>query len=149
MFSYTISNAAIWLATLLAIYLTNRFHFAVVCSVINAQMTSQRGKNKNVAHETKSSVSLMFLPRCDVLCASITEQTTTKWNLFVLYNKYMKKYSPKDLLNFPWEIFGSLKMTNRVSWRDPWSVQIKQRHWLVILQWDPWLVYINQTTSVT
>ena len=33
----------------------------------------------------------MFLPRCDVLCASITEQSTGKWNLFVLYNKYMKK----------------------------------------------------------
>ena len=37
----------------------------------------------------------MFLPRCDVLCASITEQTTGKWNLFVLY----KKYISKDLLN--------------------------------------------------
>ena len=42
----------------------------------------------------------MFLPRCDVICASITEQTTEKWNLFVLYNKYMKKYISKDLLNF-------------------------------------------------
>ena len=37
---------------------------------------------------------------------------------------------------------------NRVSWRDPWSIQIKQRHWLVILQWDPWLVYINETTFI-
>ena len=27
-------------------HLTNRFHFAVVCSVIDAQMTSQRIKNK-------------------------------------------------------------------------------------------------------
>ena len=54
-------------------------------------MMAQLGKNKNVAHETKSSGSLMFLTRCDVLCASITEQTTGKWNLFVLYNKYMKK----------------------------------------------------------
>ena len=51
------------------------------CSVIDAaQMT----------HETKSSGSLLFLPRCDVLCASTTEQTTGKWNLFVLYNKYTK-----------------------------------------------------------
>ena len=69
-------------------------------------MTLQRGKNKNVTHETKSSGSLMFLPRCDVLCASITEQTTGKWNLFVLYNKYMKKYISKDLLNFPGEFSG-------------------------------------------
>ena len=37
----------------------------------------------------------------------------------------------------------------RVNWRDPWSIKIKQRHWLVILQWDPWLVYIYQTTSVS
>ena len=42
-------------------------------------MTSQRGKNKKVAHKTKSSGSLMFLPHCD---------------------KHMKKYISKDLLNF-------------------------------------------------
>ena len=80
-------------------YLTIRFHFAVVCSVIDARVTSQRGKNKKVAHETKSRGSQMFLPCCDVLysCASITEQTTAKWNQFVLYNKYMKKYISKDL----------------------------------------------------
>ena len=95
------------LDTLLAIYLTNRFNFAVVCSVTDAQMTSQRGKNKKVSHEMESSGSLMFLPRCDVLCASITEQTTAKWNLFVLYSKYMKKYISKDLLNFPGEISGN------------------------------------------
>ena len=50
----------------------------------------------------------MFLP-CDVLFASITEQTTEKWNLFVLYNKYMNKYISKDLLNFPGEFLGHLK----------------------------------------
>ena len=60
-----------------------KFHFAAVCSVIDSQMASQRGKNKKVA--------LMFSPRCDGNCAPITEQTTAKWKLFVLYNKYMKK----------------------------------------------------------
>ena len=46
----------------------------------------------------------------DVLCASITEQTETgKWNLFVLYNKYVKKYISKDLLNFPGEFLGHYK----------------------------------------
>ena len=45
-----------WLATLLAIYLTNRFHFAVVCSVIDAQMTSECDKNKKVAHESLGRV---------------------------------------------------------------------------------------------
>ena len=52
------------------------------------------------------SGSLMFLPRGNVLCASITEQTTGKWNLFVLYNKYKNKYISKDLLNFPGEFSG-------------------------------------------
>ena len=40
-----------------------------------------------VAQETKWSGSLMFLSRSGVICASLTEQTTGKWNLFVLYNK--------------------------------------------------------------
>ena len=66
------------------------FHFAVICSVIHARMTSQRGKNKAMANETKSSWSLMFLLRCDVLCGSRTEQASEKWNLCVVYNKYMK-----------------------------------------------------------
>ena len=72
-------------------YLTIRFHFAVVCSVIDARVTSQRGKNKKVAHETKSRGSQMFLPCCDVLysCASITEQTRQNGiNLFYTINTW-------------------------------------------------------------
>ena len=63
-------------------------------------------RTKKVAHETKSSGTLMFLQRCDVLWASITEQTTENWIILVLYNKYMKKYISKDLLNFPEEFSG-------------------------------------------
>ena len=33
------------------VYLTNRFHFAVVCSVIDTRYDVKRGKNKKVAHE--------------------------------------------------------------------------------------------------
>ena len=40
----------------LLLYKANRFHFDVVCSVIDAQMTSERGKNKKVAHERESIV---------------------------------------------------------------------------------------------
>ena len=66
------------------------------CSVIDAaQMT----------HETKSSGSLLFLPRCDVLCASTTEQTTGKWNLFVLYNKYTKNTFQKIY----WMLLGKFR----------------------------------------
>ena len=38
------------------VYLTNRFHFAVVCSVIDAQMMSQRSKNKDGTHELPGQV---------------------------------------------------------------------------------------------
>ena len=55
----------------------------------------------------------------------------------------------KTFAEFSWGIFVALKKMNRVGWRDPWSIEIKQRHWLVTLQWDPWFAYINQTTSVT
>ena len=50
------------------IYLTNRFQVAVRPFSNRSQMTSKRGKNKKVAHEAQPSVSLMFLPRFDVLC---------------------------------------------------------------------------------
>ena len=42
----------------------------------------------------------MFLPRCDVLCASIIEPAD--------------KYISKDLLNFPGE-FSGIKKINRIS----------------------------------
>ena len=70
----------------------------------------------------------MFSPRCDVVCASITEQTTGKWNLFVIYNKYMKKYISKDLLNFPGEFWGALKKMNTSA--------------------DVSMIYTNQATSL-
>ena len=49
------------------LYKTNRFHFPVVCSVIDAQRTSQRGKD--------------ISKRSDVICASITEQPAATWNI--------------------------------------------------------------------
>ena len=45
-------------------------------------------------------------------------------NLFLLYNKYMKIHF-KRFTEFSWGIFGTLKKINRVSWRDPWSIQIR------------------------
>ena len=48
--------------------LINRFHVAVRLFSNRSQMTSKCGKNKKVAHEAQSSVSLMFLPHFDVLC---------------------------------------------------------------------------------
>ena len=44
-----IANSA--LRASLAIYLTNRFHFAVRLYSDNAQMTSKRGENKEVRYE--------------------------------------------------------------------------------------------------
>ena len=55
-------------------------------------MTSKCGKNKKVAHEAQPSVSLMFLPHFDVLCDLLLNRHTATWNLFVLYNKELKKF---------------------------------------------------------
>ena len=49
------------------------------------------GKNKQVAHKAQPSVSLMFLPHFDVLCNLLLNRRTATWNLFVLYNKELKK----------------------------------------------------------
>ena len=89
-------------------YLTNSFHFAVVCSVIDAQMSSQRGKMRPM-RVTESSVSLMLLPRSDVFCASITKQTIAKWKLFALYNKSSNAGSFKIF----WDFRGIKKDINK------------------------------------
>ena len=48
-----IANSA--LCASFAIYLTNRFHFAVRLYSDNAQMTSKRGENKEVRYEPQAS----------------------------------------------------------------------------------------------
>ena len=58
----------------LFIYLTNRFQVV-----------------KKVAYEAQPSVSLMFLPHFDALCDLLLNRSTATWNLFVLYNKELKK----------------------------------------------------------
>ena len=69
------------------INLTNRFQVALRLFSNRSQRTSKCSKNKKVAHEAQPSVSLMFLPRFDVLCDLILNRRTATWNLFVLYNK--------------------------------------------------------------
>ena len=71
--------------------LTNRFQVAVHLFSNRSQMTSKCGKNKKVAHEAQPSVSLMFLPHFDVICDLLLNRRTATWNLFVLYNKELKK----------------------------------------------------------
>ena len=56
-------------------------------------MMSKCGKNKKVAHKAQPSVSLMFLPHFDILCDLLLNRHTATWNLFVLYNKELKKVS--------------------------------------------------------
>ena len=55
------------------------------------QMTSKCGKNKKLADEAQPSVSLMFSPHFDVLCDLLLNRRIATWNLFVLYNKELKK----------------------------------------------------------
>ena len=56
--------------------LTNRFQVAMP---------------KKLAHDAQPSVSLMFLPHFDVLCDLLLNRRKATWNLFVLYNKELKK----------------------------------------------------------
>ena len=72
-------------------YLTNRFQVAVRLFSNRSQMISKCGKNKKVAYEAQPSVSLMFLPHFDVLSDLLLNRRTTTWNLFVLYNRELKK----------------------------------------------------------
>ena len=62
-----------------------------------SQMTSKCGKNKKVAHKVQPSVSLMFLPHFDVLCDLLLNKRMATWNLFVLYNKELKKSFTDDV----------------------------------------------------
>ena len=72
-------------------YLTNRFQVAVRLFSNRSQMTSKCGKNKKVAYKAQPSVSLMFLPHFDVLSDLLLNRRMTTWNLFVLYNRELKK----------------------------------------------------------
>ena len=80
------------------LYLTNRFQVAVRLFNNTSQRTSKCGKNKKVAHEAQSSVSPMFLPHFDVLCDLLLNRRTATWNLFVLYNKELKKSFNDDVI---------------------------------------------------
>ena len=73
------------------INLTNRFQVAMCLFSNRSPMMSKCGKNKNVAHEAQLSVSLMFVLHFDVLCDLLLNRCTATWNLFVLYNKELKK----------------------------------------------------------
>ena len=62
-------------------------------SLVDVQMTYGRTwlEQKRGQRTRRSQVlSLMF--RSDVFCASITELTTAKWKLFVLYNKSSRSF---------------------------------------------------------
>ena len=77
------------------VYLTHRFQVVIRLFSNRSQMTSKCGKNKKVAHEAQPSVSLMFLPHFDVL---LLNRRTATWNLFVLYNKELKKSFNDDVI---------------------------------------------------
>ena len=79
------------LLRVMGFWLTNRFHVAVRLFSNRSQMTSKCRKNKEVAHEPRASVSLLFLPHSDVLCDLLLNRPTATWNLFVLYNDQKRK----------------------------------------------------------
>ena len=83
---------------LLFFCLTNRFQVAMCLFSNWSQMMSKYGRNKKVAREVQPSVSLMFLPHVDLLCDLLLNRRTATWNLFVLYNKELKKIFNDDII---------------------------------------------------
>ena len=63
-----------------------------------SQMTSKCGKNKKVTHEAQLTVSPMFLPHFDLHCDLLLNRRMATWNLFVLYNKELKKSFNDDVI---------------------------------------------------
>ena len=74
------------------------YHLRRVGKEKKTQIRVVSGKNKKVAHEAQLSVSLMFLPHFDVLCNLLLNRRTATWNLFVLYNKELKKSFNDDII---------------------------------------------------
>ena len=75
-------------------YKTDRFHFPV-------QLLMHRGRHTvvrtSVTHSPQRLEAIFwFLPRCDVIGAPITEQTTAKWNLFVKRNLWRCRVNTKS-----------------------------------------------------
>ena len=48
-------------------------------------------RSQMMAHKAQPNVSLMFLPHFDILCDLLLNRCMATWNLFVLYNKELKK----------------------------------------------------------
>ena len=107
------------------LYKTNRFHFPVVRSVTDAQRTSQRGRNISDSLDFLSWATFLWLPRCDVICASITEQTTAKWNLFVKYiikhyNRALNFFKKWTSYGKRWEFIAQRPLCTRFTWNFRW-----------------------------
>ena len=66
-----------------------------------SRMMSKCGKNKEVAHELQTRVSLMFLSHFDVFCDILLDRPTETWNLFVLYNDQQRKETNTDTFLVP------------------------------------------------
>ena len=74
-------------------------------------MTSYVVRTKKCPRAAQASGHFLFLPHMTSYSASITEQTTGKCNLFVLYNKIEKIPELNSLFLFP-QTFGSRNFAN-------------------------------------
>ena len=78
--------------------LTNRFQVAVRLFSNRSQRTSKCGKNISDTLGCASCATFLFLPHFDVLCDLLLNRRTVTWNLFVLYNKELKKSLNDDVI---------------------------------------------------
>ena len=139
------TNAVLWFATLLTIYLTNRFHFAVRLFSNRSQMTSGTRGDSRVCHWCSYHIlttSVIYL----------LNRRTATWNLFVLYNK---KTTQLQLFIM---ISKSFSITRKPAFarfgkheKKPFDVicclyKMKQSHWLLCRNKELWLVKKNHAT---
>ena len=63
-----------------------------VCSVIDHRGSQNVVKSISDTLGCASCATFLFLPHFDVICDLLLNRRTATWNLFVLYNKELKKF---------------------------------------------------------
>ena len=73
------------------VYLTNRFQVAMCLFSNRSQRMSKCDKNISGTLGCASCATFLFVPHFDLLCDLLLNRRKATWNLFVLYNKELKK----------------------------------------------------------
>ena len=72
-------------------YLTNRFNFVCVCTVIDHRWRYGVWRTKKYARDVVECSDFLFFTRYGVICDLLQYRSTKKWNLFVSYHNKVGK----------------------------------------------------------